>query len=113
LAGLLAEVVLNRSAVAQVTNQEAKLQVEETYVVEVLGRRDSEIDGRAVWLVTFVVLSCDTNSAFMVSSLAIDRESGDLVPAFRHRASGYELPGGLRRDRVGLRPDAMRTGTWR
>jgi hypothetical protein len=49
----------------------------------------------------------------MVSSLAVDQETGDLVPAFRHNASGYELPGGLRGDKAGLRPDAMRSGTWR
>ena len=113
LAGLLAGLVFSGKAVAQVTDQEAKRQVEESYAVEVLDVRESEIDQRAVWLVTFMVPPGDSNAAFMVSSLAIDRETGDLVPAFRHRASGYELPGGLRSDRAGLRPDAMRTGTWR
>ena len=113
LAGLLAGLVFSGKAVAQVTDREAKRQVEESYAVEVLDVRESEIDQRAVWLVTFMVPPGDSNAAFMVSSLAIDRETGDLVPAFRHRASGYELPGGLRSDRAGLRPDAMRTGTWR
>ena len=113
LAGLLAGLVFSGKAVAQVTDQEAKRQVEESYAVEVLDVRESEIDQRAVWLVTFMVPPGDSNAAFMVSSLAIDRETGDLVPAFRHRTSGYELPGGLRSDRAGLRPDAMRTGTWR
>jgi hypothetical protein len=49
----------------------------------------------------------------MVSSLAIDRQTGDLVPSFRHRASGYDLPGGLRGDKAGLRPDAARSRPWR
>ena len=113
LAAPLAGFLLSGNAVAQVTDQEAKGQVEESYAVEVLGVRESEIDGRTVWLVTFMVPPGDSNAAFMVSNLAIDRQTGALVPAFRHRVSGYELPGGLRSDKTGLRPDAMRPGTWR
>ncbi len=110
---LLAGFVFSGNALAQVTDLEAKRQVEEAYEVEVLGVREGEIDGRAVWLVTVMMPPGDFNSAFMVSSLAIDRETGDLVPSFRHRASGYNLPGGLRSDKVGLRPDAVRSRTWR
>lgn len=110
---LLAGIVSGGNAVAQVTDQEAKRQIEEAYGVEVLAVREEEIDERAVWLVTFMVPEGDTNAAFMVSSLAVDRQTGDLVPSFRHQASGYELPGGLRGDKVGVRPDAMRSGTWR
>jgi hypothetical protein len=110
---LLAGSVFSGSAAAQVTEQEAKRQIEETYDVEVLAVREDEIDERAVWLVTFMVPGGNSNSAFMVSSLAVDQETGDLVPSFRHNASGYELPGGLRGDKAGLRPDAMRSGTWR
>ena len=110
---LLAGFVITGTAAAQVTDQDAKRQVEEAYDVEVLGVREGEIDGRPVWLVTVMMPPGDFNTAFMVSSLAIDRETGDLVPSFRHRASGYELPGGLRGDKAGLRPDAVRNRTWR
>ena len=110
---LLAASAYGGNAAAQVTEQEAKRQIEEAYDVEVLRVREGEIDGRAVWLVTVMSPEGDSNSAFMVSSLAIDRESGDLVPAFRHRDSGYDLPGGLRGDKAGLRPDAARSSTWR
>lgn len=113
LAGLLLGFLPSGAAVAQLTDQQAKDQVEGSYDVEVLRVRESEIDGRAVWLVTFMVPQGDSNAAFMVSSLAIDRQTGDLVPAFSHRASGYELPGGLRSDKTGLRPDAARSGAWR
>ena len=113
LAGLLPGFLPSGNAVAQVTDEQAKRQVEDSYDVEVLRVRESEIDGRAVWLVTFMVPQGESNAAFMVSSLAIDRQTGDLVPAFSHRASGYDLPGGLRSDKTGLRPDAARTGTWR
>ncbi len=110
---LLAGFVFSGNALAQVTDLEAKRQVEEAYEVEVLQMREGEIDGRAVWLVTVMMPSGDFNSAFMVSSLAIDRQTGDLVPSFRHRASGYDLPGGLRSDKDGLRPDVARSRTWR
>ena len=112
-AALLSGFVFSGTAVAQVTDQEAKRQIEESYDVEVLRVREGEIDGRAVWLVTVMMPQGDFNSAFMVSSLAIDRQTGDLVPSFRHRASGYDLPGGLRSDRAGLRPDAGRSRPWR
>ncbi len=112
-ASLLAGFVFSGTAVAQVTDQEAKRQIEDSYDVEVLRVREGEIDGRAVWLVTVMMPSGDFNSAFMVSSLAIDRQTGDLVPSFRHRASGYDLPGGLRSDKDGLRPDVARSRTWR
>ena len=110
---LLPSLLLSENAAAQVTDQQAKRQVEDSFDVEVLRVRGSEIDNRAVWLVTFMVPPGDSNAAFMVSSLAIDRQTGDLVPVFRHRESGYELPGGLRSDRTGMRPEAARTGTWR
>lgn len=112
-AALLAASLFCGTAAAEVTEQEAKRQVEEAYDVEVLKVREGEIDGRAVWLVTVMLPQGDFNTAFMVSRLAIDRESGDLVPAFRHRESGYDLPGGLRGDKAGLRPDAARSSTWR
>jgi hypothetical protein len=110
---LLAGLVVSGNAVAQVTDQEAKRQIEESYDVEVLGVREGEIDGRAVWLVTVMLPPGDYNTAFMVSNLAIDRQTGDLVPSFRHRASGYDLPGVLRSGKAGLRPDAVRSRPWR
>ena len=112
-AALLASFVFSGNAVAQVTDQEAKRQIEDSYDVEVLRVREGEIDGRGVWLVTVMVPPGNSNAAFMVSNLAIDRQTGDLVPSFRHRASGYDLPGGRRNDKVGLRPDAARSRTWR
>ncbi len=110
---LLAGSVFSGSAIAQVTDQDAKRLVEESYGVEVLGVRASEIDERAVWLVTVMVPGGNSNAAFMVSSLAIDQQTGQLVPSFRHKTSGYDLPGGLRADKADVRPDAMRSGTWR
>ena len=113
LMGLMVSFVSSGSVNAQVTDMEARRQIEESYDVEVLGVTEGEIDDRAVWLITVMVPPGDSNTAFMVSTLAVDQEMGDLVPVFRHRASGYELPGGLRNDKTGVRPDSMRTRTWR
>ncbi len=110
---VLAAMAWGAAAFAQVTGEAAKLQVEEAYGVEVLSVSPGEIDDRAVWLLTVMVPEGDSNAAFMVTRLAVDQETGDLVPSFRHRASGYDLPGGLRDDKSGLRPDTARGGPWR
>jgi hypothetical protein len=110
---LLAGVLWGAAALAQVSDEEAKRQVEEAYGVEVLAVSPGEIDERAVWLLTVMVPGGNSNSAFMVSRLAVDQETGELVPSFRHRASGYDVPGGLRDDKSGLRPDTARGGAWR
>lgn len=108
--------VLWPGAAAALTKEEAERKVAETYGVEVISKktRAGEIDGRPVWFLTVMNPGGDFNAAFQVTTLAVDRDSGELVPAFRHRPSGYELPGpGSRGDKDGLRPDAARTRTWR
>ena len=80
------------SAWAAVGAEAAGKQVAERYAVEVLQVRAGEIDGRAVWMVTVMVPGGNSNSAFQVHELAVDRESGDLVPSFRHHTEGYTLP---------------------
>jgi len=66
--------------------------VAERYDVQVMKVAPGEIDGRAVWLVTIMVPGGNSNSAFQVHRLAVDQESGDLVPSFRHHTEGYTLP---------------------
>ncbi len=99
---------------AQVSEQQAAAKIAETYDVRVLRVREGEIGGTAVWLVTVMKGGGARNDAYQVTTLAVDRETGDLVPAFRHQPSGYDLPGALPRgDKAGLRPDAHRGRTWR
>ena len=106
--------LLSGPAQAQVTADMAKRQIEEAYGVEVLKVHEDKLDGRPVWLLTVMNPAGDFNEAFMVSTLAVDRETGDLVSVFRHRESGYVLPGSPpRSDKVGIRPDAARTRTWK
>jgi hypothetical protein len=102
------------SAAAQVSEQEAANKVAEEYGVEVLKTREDEVDGEAVWLVTVMEPGGNTNSAFRVATLAINKTTGQLVPAFQHRSSGYRLPGsegGV--PRSANQPLNMQQGIWR
>jgi hypothetical protein len=63
-AAFLAASLCCGTAAAEVTEQEAKRQVEEAYDVEVLKVREGEIDGRAVWLVTVMLPQGDFNTTW-------------------------------------------------
>lgn len=99
---------------AAVDKDEAARRIAEAYDVQVLRIVEDELDGQAVWLITVMKAGGDRNDAFQVSTLAVDRDSGELVPAFRHRSSGYDLPPKpATGDTDAVRPDAMRSGVWR
>lgn len=100
-------------ALAQVSQDQAAAGIAEEYGVEVLRVRPGEIDGKPVWLITVMQPGGTYNTAFQVTTLAVDQASGDLVPAFRQGPSGAvgnATPRDIRTDR---RPDASRSGTWR
>jgi hypothetical protein len=79
-------------ALAQVGAEAAASQIAERYGVEVLKVQPGESDGRKVWLLTVMQPAGSGNSSFQVNHLAVDQESGALVPSFRHRTQGYDLP---------------------
>ena len=99
---------------AQVNEDAAAKQVEESYKVEVLKVRDGNLDGIEVWLVTFMVPGGNSNAAFQVSTVAVEKASGRLVPSFRHRNSGVASPGprtwSLKSE---SRPGASGSHSWR
>ncbi|RMD64667.1 MAG: hypothetical protein D6826_01915 [Alphaproteobacteria bacterium] len=97
-------------ALAAVSAQEAADRIAAEFEVEVLRTRPGEIDGRSVWLVTVMVPGGDSNAAFMVTTLAVDRETGRLIPAFRHGPHGATPPGGTTDLRIERRPDILRPG---
>ena len=111
LAGPLA--VQADTALAQVSQDQAAARIAEEYGVEVLRVRPGEIDGKPVWLVTVMKPGGAYNTAFQVSTLAVDQASGDLVPAFRQGSSGAVGNATPRGTRIDRRPDASRSGTWR
>ena len=99
-----------------VTQEEAERKVAEDFGVDVLTKhtRAGEIDGRAVWFLTVMNPGGTSNDAFQVNTLAVDQETGELVPAFRHRASGYDLPGATSLDdQTDVRPDMSGSRPWR
>ncbi len=93
---------LSTPALSAVSQSEAARMVTQTFDVEVLRVRSGQVGDRAVWLITVMNPGGDFNAAFQVNTLAVDKGSGELVPAFRHRSSGYDLPaagpGSERRD---------------
>ncbi len=101
---------------AALSQEEAERKVAEDFGVEVLAKhtRAGEIEGRAVWFLTVMNPGGTFNDAFQVNTLAVDQETGELVPAFRHRASGYDLPGAASLDdQTGVRPDMSGSRPWR
>ena len=80
------------TALAAVSAEAASQQISERFDVQVLKVAPGELDGRKVWLVTVMVPAGNGNASFQVHVLAVDQESGDLVPSFRHSATGATLP---------------------
>ena len=95
---LLAAALLLVAGTAQAASpDEVKKKIEGAYRVQVLKVEPAMIDGKKAWSVR--VMRKDTaNGAFGVSTLAVDAETGDLIPAFRHRASGYSTPAAVEGD---------------
>ncbi len=111
---ILASVLGASPAGALMSEAEVSRMIAEAYGVRVLRVRAARRGETWVWLVTVMNPPGDFNEAFQVNTLAVDQDTGALVSAFRHLRSGYDLPGHSGRgDKVGLRPDAARSGTWR
>jgi hypothetical protein len=99
---------------AAMSQEEVKATIAERYEVEVLKVEPGTLDGQRVWMVTVMEPGGTSNAAFRVARLAVDRESGELVPAFRHDRSGYDLPpGGGRFTRDITRPNRAAGTVWR
>ena len=89
---VMAALMPSSPASAAVTKETAAERIAEEFGVEVLRVRPGERDGRPVWLLTVMQPEGSSNATFQVHILAVDQESGDLLPSFRHRNSGYDLP---------------------
>jgi len=101
-------------ALAEVGENEAAKQVEESFSVEVLKVRDGMLDETEVWLVTFMVPGGNNNGAFQVNTVAVEKATGRLLPSFRHRSSGVASPGSQTWSlKSESRPEASRSRSWR
>jgi hypothetical protein len=92
LACLVVSSFVVAGAQAAVTPDEVKKKLESVYPVQVLRIEPGEIDGKPVFLARVMKKTLGGNDAFSVATLAVDGETGRLIPAFRHEASGYKLP---------------------
>ncbi len=77
-------------AVAAMSANQVSAKVTKAFGVKVLRVRPGKVDGRKVFLVTIMNPGGDFNEAFQVNTLVVDAETGNLLPGFRHRASGYD-----------------------
>jgi len=73
--------------------EEISAAVAQEFGVEVLRIVAADADGRPAYRVTVMNPGGDSDGAFQVTTLVVDAETGGLIPQFRHKAAGYELPG--------------------
>ncbi len=110
---IAAAVLAPRPAWAEMDEKAAAEMIKSAYNVEVLKVRDGMLAGAPVWFVTVMKPGADTNDAFQVTTLAVDKLSGNLVSSFRHGPSGAVLsPGANPGTRGDNRPDS-RSRVWR
>lgn len=67
--------------------------LEDAYGVKVLRIRSGEMNGLAVYIVTVMNPAGDFNSAFQVTTLAVDKASGALVSQYRQTPTGSRRSG--------------------
>ncbi len=75
-------------AAAQMTGKQVANKIAASFGVRVLKVRRSQLDGKAVFLVTVMNPGGDFDEAFQITTLAVDVKTGKLVSGFRHRSSG-------------------------
>ena len=112
-AALVASSLVAGAALAAATPDDIKKRLESAYPVQVLRVEPSDVDGRPAFLVRVMNKSAGGNDAFGVTTLAVDRESGELIPAFRHRQSGYALPDDAGREPKETNVPEHGATTWR
>jgi hypothetical protein len=89
----LSLVGMDAAAQASLSPEEVKELISSRFNVEVL--RVTAIEGEGgepAYRVVVMVPPANSNEAFRVSMLIVDARSGQLVPQFRHRREGYDLP---------------------
>ncbi len=102
------------AAQAKMTEAEVRASLEQRYPIKVLRVTVTEVNGKGVFAVTVMNRGGDFNSAFLVTTLVVDADTGELVSVFGHRTSGYRLSDGGVRAPNRQPADAARGGfVWR
>lgn len=81
------------AAAAAMSPEDVSKKLAQQYGVKVLRVTEGDYAGKKVFKVTVMGAPGNSNSAFEVATLAVDPDTGNLLPAFRHTQSGYELSG--------------------
>ena len=96
-AALLALAAVAQPAAAQgngvLPEDEVASRIAEAYGVEVLEVRRRDLIGGPAYAVKVMNPPGDSNAALMVSTLMVDAATGELIPQFKHRTSGYREGG--------------------
>jgi hypothetical protein len=78
---------------AAITPDEVSKKLAQQFGVRVLRVVPTEIDGKPAFAVRVMTPPGNSNEAMRIDTLAVDAETGALLPAFRHGRTGYTLPG--------------------
>lgn len=100
-------------AAAGVSEAEAERVVLDEFDVEVLQTRPATVDGRDVWLVKVMHKGGNSNVAFKVDTIAVDRETGELLLGAYREAPDDDNLSSARTGATEKRPEAARSFIWR
>jgi hypothetical protein len=92
-AGCLVCAIAAGGVAAAVTPDEVSKKLSQQFGVRVLRVLPIEIDGKPAFAVRVMNPAGNSNEAMRIDTLAVDAETGALLPAFRHGRTGYTLPG--------------------
>jgi hypothetical protein len=112
-AAFLCVLLLVSAAQAGVTADEVKKRLEQAYPVQVLKVAPADVDGRAAFAARVMSKDTRTNGSFAVWTLMVDGDTGELLPAFRHHASGYDIPDTVTGDPHEINVPEQGAKTWR
>lgn len=80
------------------SDAEARRAIADSYGAEVLRVEATERDGVPVFILKVMNPAGDFDEAYQVNVLVMNRQTGQLVPQFRHRSSGATNSASGRRD---------------
>jgi hypothetical protein len=78
-------------AVAAMSHDQIKAEVEKTYSVSVLRVKETEVGGKPALAVTVMNKGGNDNRAFQVNTLIVDPNTGHLVSVYGSRPDGYRF----------------------
>jgi hypothetical protein len=92
-AGSLFWVLAAGGVAAAITPDEVSKKLAQQFGVRVLRVLPIEVDGKPAFAVRVMIPPGNSNEALRIDTLAVDADTGALLPAFRHGRTGYTLPG--------------------